>query len=170
MWQYDGRQRPEFAQEPDPSQESVWDYPRPPALQRCLRRVRVRDGLQLIADSTAGVRVVETASPPTIYLPSEDVDLGALIEARGQSFCEWKGLARYWALKRDPAAGPVAWSYPDPSSSFARIRGFLCFYPGRISCLLDDEQVRPQEGGFYGGWVTDEIVGPWKGKPDTGHW
>jgi uncharacterized protein (DUF427 family) len=170
MWQYHGQQRPDFADAPGPEQESVWDYPRPPVIVPCTRRVEVKKGATVIADSVSGVRVLETASPPTIYVPPDDVDLSALIEVPGSSFCEWKGTARYWALKTDPGAAPIGWSYPDPRPDFSRIRDWLCFYPGRVSCFLDGERVRPQEGGFYGGWVTDDIVGPWKGGPNTGGW
>jgi uncharacterized protein (DUF427 family) len=170
MWQYDGQQRPAFAAEPGPGQESVWDYPRPPALVRCKQHVEVKHGDRIIADSTAAIRVLETASPPTVYIPPDDIDFAPLIEVPGSSVCEWKGAARYWGLASGPGATPVGWSYPEPRPAFSKIRDYLCFYPGRIACFLDTEHVRPQAGGFYGGWVTDRIVGPWKGGPDTGHW
>jgi len=114
--------------------------------------------------------VLETASPPTVYLPPEDVVLDQLRAMAGSSFCEWKGAARYWGLTRAPDAPPVAWSYPMPLPPFGPLRGWLSFYPGRVACFLDGERVRPQEGGFYGGWVTSAIVGPWKGAPGTTHW
>ena len=89
---------------------------------------------------------------------------------RGNSFCEWKGAADYWALAEGNNTEAIGWSYPDPKAAFAAIRDWLCFYPGRIECYIDGERVRPQEGGFYGGWVTSNIVGPWKGPPNTGNW
>jgi uncharacterized protein (DUF427 family) len=169
MWAYKGKQRPEFAQEPEQGQESVWDYPRPPALVDCIQLVEIKVGSELIARSTRATRVLETASPPTVYIPSDDIHLELLQRVRGSSFCEWKGEAGYWALTGSSAPA-VCWSYPNPSPAFADIRDWLCFYPGRIECYIDGERVSPQEGGFYGGWVTDNIVGPWKGTPNTGHW
>ena len=169
MWKYTGKQRPDFADVPGDGQESVWDYPRPPALVACPQRVDVKAGATLIASSTSAKRVLETASPPTIYIPPEDINFEHLQRVGGSSFCEWKGAADYWALATDTATA-VGWSYPLPSPAFADIGDWLCFYPARVECYLDDERVRPQEGGFYGGWVTDNIVGPWKGGPNTGHW
>jgi uncharacterized protein (DUF427 family) len=114
-------------------------------------------------------RVLETASPPTVYIPPDDIHFERLQRVRGSSFCEWKGEAGYWALT-ESAATAVGWSYQSPSPAFADIHDWLCFYPGRVECYVDAERVRPQQGGFYGGWVTDNIVGPWKGEPNTGHW
>jgi uncharacterized protein (DUF427 family) len=157
--------------EPGPGQESVWDYPRPPALVGDERLVEVYDGAERIASSRRACRVLETASPPTFYLPPEDVDTGRLAVARGSSFCEWKGRARYWRLARTGEdAEPVAWTYPAPTSAFAAIAGWYAFYPGRVRCLVDGELVRAQAGAYYGGWVTGEIVGPFKGDAGTGHW
>ncbi|MEL7451111.1 MAG: DUF427 domain-containing protein [Pseudomonadota bacterium] len=168
MWKYTGKERPPFANAPAAGQESVWDYPRPPRLESDERRVVVRSGDLVIADTTGAVRVLETASPPTFYLPPEDVHMDRLAAVGGQSFCEWKGAARYWALAGSDEA--VGWSYPQPSAAFAALRDYLSFYPGRVACFVDEERVRPQPGGFYGGWVTDEIAGPVKGEPGTGHW
>ena len=170
MWTYTGRGRPEFAQPPGPDQESVWDYPRPPALVADARRVRVHHDGVVLADTTGAFRVLETASPPTFYLPPEDVDTSALEATPGQSFCEWKGLASYLALKSAPGERAVAWYYPEPSTRFVGLAGYIAFYPSRVTCFVNDERVRPQAGEFYGGWVTDEIVGPFKGDPATGHW
>ena len=169
MWEHDGSRRPPFAEEPGEDQESVWDYPRPPAIEACGGRVEVLDGPVRIAGSTRAFRVLETASPPTLYIPPDDVQTDRLLRVPGSSYCEWKGAAVYWALARD-LSEPVAWSYPDPEPAFEVIRDHLAFYPGRIECRLDDERVRPQGGGFYGGWVTDAIVGPWKGEDGTGAW
>jgi uncharacterized protein (DUF427 family) len=170
MWKYSGQQRPEFATELGPGQESVWDYTRPPALVDCTQLIEIKAHTQIIARSTRCRRVLETASPPTIYIPPEDIDIGLLVRIAGNSYCEWKGAADYWELADTTSAPAIAWSYPDPKPAFATIRDWLCFYPGRVECTIDGERVRPQEGGFYGGWVTDNIVGPWKGGPDTSHW
>lgn len=169
-WKYRGQERPPFAHEPGPGQESVWDYPRPPRIDPDSRRVLVRSTDLLLADSRSALRVLETASPPTFYVPEADVDMDRLSPVHGSSLCEWKGAARYWALRDAPKLGAVAWSYPHPGPRFAALRSHFAFYPGRVSCYVDDERARPQDGGFYGGWVTDELVGPFKGSPGTGHW
>ncbi len=168
MWKYTGARRPDFAVEPGPGQESVWDYPRPPTLAADSRRVEVLAGERCIAATSAAIRVLETASPPGFYLPPAAVEPGVLVTVDGMSFCEWKGTARYWSL--DSKAPPVAWSYPDPAPRFAQIRDYFGFYPARVACFVDGERVRPQPGSFYGGWLTDEIAGPVKGEPGTGHW
>jgi uncharacterized protein (DUF427 family) len=170
MWRYSGQKRPDFAQTPGPGQESVWDYPRPPVIVPDDRLVEVRHGPIRIASSNRARRVLETASPPTIYLPPQDIDWNLLRPVDGRSVCEWKGVAEYWGLKSDPAADAVGWRYPNPTAAFKKIRDYVCFYPARLDCFIDGEQVRAQVGGFYGGWVTDEIVGPFKGEPETGHW
>lgn len=170
MWAHDGRQRPDFAETPEPGQESVWDYPRPPRLEVCRRTVAVSTDGQELARSPRALRVCETASPPTYYIPGEDVNLDALQAVSGQSFCEWKGVARYWSLVDHPEREAVGWSYPDPNPDYADLRGCLAFYPGRVECTVDGERVRPQPGHFYGGWVTAELVGPWKGEPGTESW
>jgi uncharacterized protein (DUF427 family) len=170
MWEYEGQRRPPFAEEPGPEQESVWDYPRPPLLVRCDREVLVIAGGVELARSSATWRVLETASPPTFYIPRDDVNTDALVSADGVSICEWKGAAQYWALRTAPAADAVAWSYADPLPAFQSIRDAIGFYPGRVDCFVDGEKVRPQPGYFYGGWITDDIVGPVKGEPGTGHW
>lgn len=169
MWKHRGQARPDFADEPGPGQESVWDYPRPPALDPDDRLVEVVHGDTPIARSRRAVRVLETASPPTFYLPPEDVKRSLLVPVRQASFCEWKGPASYWALADDPQ-NPVGWSYDQPSRRFRDIAGWVAFYPARVRCLVDGEVVRPQGGGFYGGWVTDEIAGPWKGEGGTRGW
>lgn len=170
MWKYTGQERPAFAEEPAPGQESVWDYPRPPALVSSEAVVEVKYGGLLLAKSSACLRVLETASPPTYYIPGQDVDWSTLVRIDGSSFCEWKGRATYWALASDPEARGVAWSYASPNERFAAIDGCVSFYPGRVDCRVNGEQVQPQPGEFYGGWVTKSVTGPFKGKPGTGHW
>jgi uncharacterized protein (DUF427 family) len=170
MWEYAGQKRPDFAILPGPGQESVWDYPRPPRIAQDRRRVEVKSGGVLIASTHSAIRILETASPPTFYLPAVDVDLPALVRIPGSSACEWKGLAGYWALAADPSRRAIGWSYERPLPPFAAIAGALSFYPALVECTVDGERVRPQPGRFYGGWMTDEIVGPVKGEPGTGHW
>ena len=169
MWDYRGQKRPDFAIEPAPGQESVWDYPRPPLARRCNRRVEVRDGDIVVAATTRSIRLMETASPPTFYIPPDNVAEELLVEVAGNSVCEWKGAARYWALARNPDV-PIAWDYPRPRARFEMLQNYVSFYPGRIACFVDDERVEPQPGRFYGGWITKDVVGPFKGEPGTGHW
>ncbi len=125
----------------------------------------------LIADSTQSVRVLETASPPTFYIPHSDIDTEYLLRAGENSHCEWKGAATYWTLRvRDREIADAAWSYEQPYPEFETIAGHLSFYPSKLECYVGDHRVEPQPGGFYGGWVTPEIVGPFKGEPGTGGW
>ncbi len=170
MWEYRGQKRPPFAQEPVAGQESVWDYPRPPLVQACDRLVLVESNATTLARSTETFRVMETAGPPGFYIPANDVDQGKLSPASGISVCEWKGVARYWCLAADENGRPIGWSYPDPTAAFAMLRDYFSFYPGRVDCSVDGEKVRPQPGEFYGGWITGDVVGPFKGEPGTGHW
>lgn len=169
MWRYRGQERPGFAQRPAAGQESVWDYPRPPRVERDRRLVEVRAGIDTIAQTRSALRVLETASPPSFYIPDADIDMMHLAETAGSVLCEWKGLARFRSLRNSPEI-PVAWYYEDPTQPYAVIRGHTSFYPGRIDCFVDGERVQPQPGGFYGGWITHEVVGPFKGAPGTNHW
>jgi uncharacterized protein (DUF427 family) len=157
---------------PGPGQESVWDYPRPPRVEPEPRRARIVLAGSTIASSDRAMRVLETSHPPGIYLPREDFSREALTPHPHRTGCEWKGMASYWDLNAGDVTIPAAaWSYESPSPGFEAIAGFVSVYPGRVdACLLDDEQVRPQEGNFYGGWITDEIVGPFKGAPGTWGW
>lgn len=133
----------------------------------------MRLGGEAIADSTAAFRVLETSHPPGIYLPPRDVRPGVLTPSRARrTLCEWKGLAVFWDARGggDEAVASAAWSYPDPTPGFEAIRDFVCFYPSRVECFLDDEPVQTQEGDFYGGWITKDITGPFKGAPGTMGW
>jgi uncharacterized protein (DUF427 family) len=152
--------------------ESVWDYPRPPAVVPCERRVRVELGGQTVVDSTRALRVLETASPPTIYVPRADVAVDLLVPVPGHSVCEWKGTAAYGDLVVGARrAERAAWWYPEPVPAYRALLDHLSFFPGRVdACYLDDEPVRAQEGGFYGGWITGDIRGPFKGGPGTQGW
>jgi uncharacterized protein (DUF427 family) len=155
-----------------PGQESAWDYPRPPRLERAAPRLVVVLGGETIAETTRGYRVLETSHPPNYYFPIDDVVAGALEPAKGASFCEWKGRAHYFTVR---GGGRVeteaAWGYARPSPAFAPLAGHVAFYAARMdACFVDGEQVTPQPGGFYGGWITANIVGPFKGAPGTRGW
>lgn len=169
MWKFTGQTRPEFAVVPGPGQESVWDYPRPPKLVPDRRLVEVYSGDRLVASSSKTYRLLETASPPTFYIAPEDINWKLLRAAPGSSVCEWKGVAKYWAMS-DSNEEAVAWSYPEPKPPFEPIRNFLAFYPSPLTCTVAGERVRAQHGKFYGGWITREIVGPFKGDPGTESW
>ena len=169
MWNFTGQERPDFAVEPGPGQESCWDYPRPPIAEPTSKLIEVRHGDIEIARSSHGYKLMETASPPTYYVPHDEVSWDQLVQAPGSSICEWQGAAQYWALAAD-ASEPVAWSYPRPRARFSNLKDYVSFYPGRVACFLDGERVAPQPGRFYGGWVTPEVVGPFKGEAGTGHW
>jgi uncharacterized protein (DUF427 family) len=152
--------------------ENVQDYPRPPALEPVARRLSVALGGIEIAATTRGFRVLETHHAPTYYFPPEDVAEGVLRPSAGRTLCEWKGVARYF----DVIAGAreelrAAWSYPNPTAAFAPIGGFVAFYPGQMdACHVGEMRVRPQPGGFYGGWVTPDLDGIVKGGPGTEGW
>ena len=171
MWKYDGTERPDFAKDPGPGEESVWDYPRPPKPVNDSRIVEVKWMNQTIAKTTTSVRVLETASPPTFYIPPDDVKTGLLEKAPGSSYCEWKGRATYWNISVDGnTLEKAAWSYENPTPAFKEIAGYFSFYPGKLKCHVDNIRVKPQPGGFYGGWMTHEITGPVKGESGTGGW
>ncbi|HRK95949.1 MAG TPA: DUF427 domain-containing protein [Rhodospirillales bacterium] len=157
---------------PGPGQESVWDYPRPPRLERVERHVRVVFAGQVIADARTVWRVLETSHPPSYYIAPDDVDPALLREAQGSSFCEWKGAARYFdVVVGEAVAARAAWAYPQPTPAFAAIRDHLAVYPAAMdACTVDGERVRPQPGGFYGGWITGDVTGPFKGEPGTAGW
>lgn len=158
--------------EPRSEQESVWDYPRPPRLERSTRRVRVVFNDVTIADSTGSWRVLETSHPPVYYIPREDVRMDVLTTTDHITACEFKGMATYWSIRiGDRESANAAWSYEQTVPAFEAIQGHLAFYPSRVdACFVDDEQVTPQAGGFYGGWITSDIVGPFKGDPGTRNW
>ena len=170
MWRYRGGKRPDFAAVPEPGQESVWDYPRPPELAPDGRLVEVYYSDQMVASSNRTYRVLETASPPSFYLPPKDVNWELLGTSPGSSVCEWKGVAKYWTLSSNPKLGVVGWSYPDCTPALEQIRDFISFYPAALACYVAGERVRAQPGQFYGGWITNEIVGPFKGDSGTEYW
>jgi uncharacterized protein (DUF427 family) len=155
-----------------PGQESVWDYPRPPRVEPSDEVVEVVLGGEVMARTTASLRVLETSHPPTYYLPADAFSDGVLRPTPGHTYCEWKGRASYFDLIT-PArtAARAAWTYPDPIAGFEALVGHVAVMPGLVDeCRVDGEVVRPQEGGFYGGWITDDIQGPFKGAVGTGAW
>ena len=152
--------------------ESVWDYPRPPRLEASRRPVRVEFAGEVIAETTRAYRVLETSHPPVYYIPPEDVRSESLRPSRRHSFCEWKGRASYYDLVvGEREVRDAAWYYPDPTSPFAAIRDYVAFYPSRVdAAFVDGERVQAQAGDFYGGWITAENEGPFKGGPGTAGW
>ena len=157
---------------PGPGQESVWDYPRPPRVESVAERIRVVVDGVTIADSIRALRVLETSHPPTYYLPPGDVRMDLLSSGRGRSVCEWKGAATYHTLiVGERRVEDVAWSYERPTAAFEALTSYLAFYPGRVDqAWVGDERVRAQAGGFYGGWITRLVTGPFKGEPGTIGW
>ena len=157
---------------PGAGQESVWDYPRPAVMEDCHKKIKVLFAGQIIADSTNAKRVLETSHPPTYYIPPGDVRVEFLKAVDHKSFCEWKGMARYYDVVVDGhVASSAAWCYPAPGKSFQAMSNYLAFYPHLMeACYVDDEQVQSQAGGFYGGWITSDIVGPFKGEQGTLGW
>jgi uncharacterized protein (DUF427 family) len=162
--------------------ESVWDYPRPPRLEPTDRRIRVIHAGVVIAETTRGFRVLETSHPPVYYIPQSDIRMDYLRPVPGKgSYCEFKGMASYWTLhlpsestanaSDSKSVESVAWSYETPTAGFHPITGHLAFYASRVTeCWVDEERVQPQPGDFYGGWITSDVVGPFKGSPGTSGW
>jgi uncharacterized protein (DUF427 family) len=161
--------RPE---KPGHGQESVWDYPRPPRVEPSDEVVEIRLGGEVVARTTRSLRVLETSHPPTYYLPLDAFAEGVLRPAAGSSYCEWKGHASYYDLVSAARTAPRAgWTYPRPSPGFEALVGHVAVMPGAMdACTVDGEVVVPQEGGFYGGWITSRVVGPFKGGPGTRGW
>ena len=157
---------------PAAGQESVWGYPRPPLLERVDKRLQVLFNGHTVAETQRAWRVLETSHPPVYYLPPEDIDMALLRESSGSSWCEWKGQASYYdVVAGDRVARRAAWTYHQPSVSFKPMKDHIAFYARAMdACLVDGELVRPQPGEFYGGWITSDIVGPFKGEVGTAGW
>lgn len=158
--------------QPGPGQESVWDYPRPPALRACSKPVRIELDGEVLANTSNALCILETSHPPTYYLPREDIEMKWLLPTAKTSYCEWKGKAAYFdILKAAEHYKHVAWTYPDPNPVYAAIKNYIVFYAQFMdACYVGDEKASPQPGGFYGGWVTSDVVGPFKGDPGTMGW
>lgn len=158
--------------EPNENQESVWDYPRPPRVESSSKRIRVLVNDTVIADSMATYRILETSHPPVYYIPQGDIEMSLLTQTAHRSFCEFKGQASYWTLRLgDRVIEDIAWMYANPNKAYAVVKDHLAFYANRVdACFVGDEQVQPQPGDFYGGWITKDIVGPFKGGAGTWGW
>ena len=170
-WNWRGQTRPPFAVVPGPGQVSVWDFPRPPRLVHDAREVVIAWNGVEIARTRNAVLVLETSHPPSFYIPWADVNRALLVPSRGSSFCEWKGPASYWSLVNGAQSLPgVAWSYPKPLPGAEALADCITFYPANLTCTVGVEKVTPQPGGFYGGWITPELVGPFKGDAGTQSW
>jgi uncharacterized protein (DUF427 family) len=157
---------------PREGQESVWDYPRPPRLERVDKHLKIVFNDIVIAETGRAYRVLETSHPPVYYFPPEDVRMEFVRPAPGSSFCEWKGSAGYYNIEAgEKSVSNAAWFYPDPTAKFTAIKNYLAFYPSKMdACYVNDELVQSQEGDFYGGWITKDIVGPFKGGSGTWGW
>ncbi len=157
---------------PGPGQESVWDYPRPPRLEDTTKHLQIVFNQVAIADTHQAKRVLETSHPPVYYIPPSDIKMEFLVVVPGTSWCEWKGRASYYNIVvGEKQVQKAAWFYPDPTPTFAAIKDCVAFYPHLMdACYVDGEQVQPQPGDFYGGWITNDIVGPFKGSPGTWGW
>jgi len=171
-WRELARSRPARIDTPGPDQESVWDYPRPPRVEPVARAVRVEFAGRVIAESICALRVIETSSPPAYYIPAADVALEYLQKINEPTFCEWKGNAQTWSIEiAQRVAYAAAWSYPHPEHGFESIADHLAFHANRVdACYVGDQPVIPQPGEYYGGWITPEIVGPFKGEPGSETW
>ncbi len=157
---------------PKPGQESVWDYPRPPRVEATSKRVRVVFNGETIIDTTDSFRVLETSHPPTYYMPKDALQNVAFQKTARRTICEFKGAATYWTITvGDRTLKNGLWSYETPRAGFEPIKGYIALYPAQMdACYVDDEQVKAQEGDFYGGWITSDIVGPFKGGAGTLGW
>jgi uncharacterized protein (DUF427 family) len=164
-----GRPVPDVPRE---GQESVWDYPRPPRVEPTAESLEVWLGGVRIAASVRSLRVLETSHPPSYYLPADDFAPDALRATEGASWCEFKGEATYFDVHGGDVVAPrAAWTYPRPSPGFEMIAGLVAVMPGAMDrCTVDGEVVRAQEGGFYGGWITSRVAGPFKGVPGSWGW
>lgn len=171
-WRNLERERPDQIISPKAGQESVWDYPRPPRVEPVDKHLLVDFGGVILAESASTLRVIETASPPVYYFPPESVQTNYLIPSKRRSLCEWKGRAVYYSVQvGDQIVKNAAWSYPDPWDGYEAIRGYWAFYAAKMDkCTIDGERIKPQPGEFYGGWITGDIVGPFKGEPGTEAW
>ncbi|MBC7869409.1 MAG: DUF427 domain-containing protein [Chitinophagaceae bacterium] len=158
--------------EPKPGQESVWDYPRPPRVELSTKRIRVLFNGVTLAETTRAMRVLETSHPPVYYIPQADIRMEYLSPTAQRTFCEFKGAASYWTIKvGEEVEEDAGWSYASPSRGFEQLKDYISFYPGRMeACYVDDEKVMAQPGDFYGGWITSDIVGPFKGGAGTWGW
>ncbi len=157
---------------PKQGQESVWDYPRPPKLESCGKHLRIVFNGEIILDTNRSFRILDTSHPPTYYIPMDAFKVGVLIPVSGSSFCEWKGEAIYYDIRvGDKTAFRAAWGYLNPNNAYPQLKNTISVYAYHMdACYVGDEKVQAQEGDFYGGWITSDIVGPFKGAPGTWGW
>lgn len=159
-------------QQPLPGQESVWDYPRPPRVEPTTKRIRIVFNGETIAETTRAIRVLETSHPPAYYIPPSDIRMEYLTSTTRSTFCEFKGAASYWTIRlNERVAENFAWIYRQPSVGYEAIKNYLAFYPSKVdACYVNDELAQAQQGDFYGGWITQDIIGPFKGGAGTWGW
>jgi uncharacterized protein (DUF427 family) len=171
-WRNYPRVRPEQIETPGSGQESVWDYPRPPRTDLVSLPIRVEFAETLIAKTKRAVRVLETAGPPVYYIPRDDIHMEFLEPVEKEALCEWKGISSYWTVRvGDLLAKNAAWSYAEPWPGYEAIADYIAFNASKMSgCFVDRRRVTPQPGHYYGGWITPEVVGPFKGEPGTENW
>ncbi|MCZ4410497.1 DUF427 domain-containing protein [Cryomorphaceae bacterium 1068] len=160
------------AEKPKKGQESVWDYPRPPKLEKVTSLVEVFFAGRRIASSNKALRILETSHPPTIYIPPKDIDQEVLTKSNQTTFCEWKGKGNYYHLELgELKVDNAAWYYQEPKAAYSELKNHIAFYPSKVeACFIDGEKAEAQEGDFYGGWITSKIVGPFKGAANTFGW
>lgn len=158
--------------QPQPGQESVWDYPRPPRLEQTEKRIQIIFNGVTIVDTHGAMRVLETSHPPTYYIPPQDIQQQYLIPSSRTTFCEWKGRGSYYSVQvGEKTAIDVAWYYSDPTPDFETMKNYVAFYAAPMdACYVGDEKVTPQPGQFYGGWITSDVVGPFKGEIGSWGW
>ncbi len=159
-------------QQPLPGQESVWDYPCPPRIEPTNKSIRIVFNGETIAQTTRAIRVLETSHPPAYYISAADIRMEYFSSTSRSTFCEFKGAASYWSIHLNGRTSEnCAWSYRQPSDGYKAIQNHLAFYPSKMdACYVNDELVQAQEGDFYGGWITQDIVGPFKGGAGTWGW
>jgi uncharacterized protein (DUF427 family) len=157
---------------PGPGQESVWDYPRPPRVEDSHKHIQVIFNGVTIAETRRAMRVLETSHPPVYYIPPEDVRLEYFTSTPRSTFCEYKGAAAYYTIRvGQRTEANAAWFYARPSAPYAALANYVAVYPGRMdACYVDGELIQPQPGDFYGGWISKDIVGPFKGGVGTAGW
>ncbi len=157
---------------PEPGQESVWDYPRPPRMEDSNDSIRIIFNGVPIVETRRAKRVLETSHPPVYYIPAEDIKMEYLTPTSRQTYCEFKGAASYYTISvGDNSLLDGAWYYPHPSKGYEGLANYVAFYPGKMdACYVNDERVQAQPGDFYGGWITSKIIGPFKGGPGTYGW
>jgi uncharacterized protein (DUF427 family) len=157
---------------PQRGQESSWDYPRPPRVEATGRHVVANFGGVAVADTREAVRLLEKANPPVYYIPPQHVRLELMTLNRHRTHSEELGAAAYYDLTLDGReVRNAAWVYTDPLPGYEAIRGRIAFHAGRIDeAFVDGERVTPQPGSFGNGWITSDVVGPFKGEPGSWSW